>query len=142
MDSNTCWVDNPPAQRIYRPYIWDGCPGFDSSSSDWGMRYGLYTSTTTTTEQHDVEPGAVATCIELGGGKTMTSQPADSKSGFEEAGTLPLSGKSHIVEGVGALGGIGAAAVLGFGFMRGKKRQAKKNKGGEELEMGGGANAV
>ena len=72
----------------------------------------------------------------------MTNWPADSNSGFEVAATMPLVGKSRTVEGVGALGGIGAAAILGFGFMRSKKRQAKKNRRGEELEMSGGANTV
>lgn len=145
LDSGTCWVSWATENTIYRPYIWDGCPGFTSSDPDWFMRYGLYTSDKTETQQRPIDGGVgeTATCIELGGGKTLSNQPptVDSKSGFTEASTLPLIGKSHTVEGVGAIGGIGAAAVLGFGFMRSKKRQAKKKTAAQDLEMSGG-NAV
>ncbi|GMI15624.1 hypothetical protein TrVE_jg48 [Triparma verrucosa] len=122
LDSGTCWVSMANEYTVYAPYIWDGCPDFSSSDSDWNIRYGLYTSDKTETQQRPTDGSA-------------------GKSGFTEASTLPLIGKSHTVEGVGAIGGIGAAAVLGFGFMRGKKRQAKKKTATQDLEMSGG-NAV
>ena len=152
LDSGTCWVSMANEYTVYAPYIWDGCPGFSSSDSDWYIRYGLYTSDKTETQQRptDGSAGEHATCFELvnpelgtpRNPKTLSYQPPVSgKSGFTEASTLPLIGKSHTVEGVGAIGGIGAAAVLGFGFMRGKQRQAKKKTATQDLEMSGG-NAV
>ena len=135
MDCQTCWVDKFPAQRIYRPYMWDGCPGLEGTS-DWDMRYGLYTSTVTTTEQH-VNNGNV-TCIELKGYKVLMNQPTASQlsSGLMASSTEPLILNNHMAKGVGAIGGFSAAAVLGFRVMKFKKRQMKTTNAAKQgLEM-------
>ncbi|GMH58658.1 hypothetical protein TrRE_jg635 [Triparma retinervis] len=147
LDLGICYVSDDRPSTQYQPYIWDGCPGLSPTSS---VRFGLYTSSTLVGEQRPSPYGQNgeftdapidATCTEVGGGNVLTEQPPDvQRTGavVEAMADKPNMGNPTIGGGVGMLGGLGAACVVGLGWRRKKMRTRKGGEKGDALEMAGG----
>jgi hypothetical protein len=115
--SETCYVGQDGALVTYRPYDWCGCPGAAESS----FCYAFFTADVTREAQ---EAGSIATCSELGKDTVFTSQPpASSSRGFSATTAQKLVGPSNVVAGGSGLA-VSGAAVLGFAFMKMKKKKA------------------
>jgi hypothetical protein len=130
LDSSTCYVGNNRATQQYTTYKWDGCPGLDPN--DW-ERFGLYTSETLAGEQRprelddqDSSTPVDAVCTEVGGSRVLTNQPPDSDRFVVSATASANVGRPHVGVGVGMMGGLGAACVVGLGWSRKKMRTTSK----------------
>ena len=135
------YVEAPGANRVYRPYIWDGCPGFGPANSfdrvacsNKRFRGGFL--------EANYNVGRRGLCVNRPAPPELKARCGVPASCYSVA-VLSDVNKPYLISQFEShrVGGIGAAAVIGFAFMRGKKRQAKKKTAAQDLEMSGG-NAV